>query len=129
MPILPKDFTEERFATFNPEVQAAIKANEQGQNNVVVNKQLTKRDPRFRFTTPTPTPISPSTVVADDETAIGTPLDQEIAGLDRTAPTAVEQQTIRQQARQDMQAFIDSVNTQFNVLRQEETASGLERTG
>jgi hypothetical protein len=62
MAVKSTDFIPSQFATFSPEVQAALKANDAGQNNVIQGGVITQRDPNFTYgVAPTNIPTTSAT--------------------------------------------------------------------
>ncbi len=57
------------------------------------------------------------------------PVDEYYKNLDTTAPTGDEQALIREQARKDMQAYIDAINGQYAGLIGQEQQAGQGRLG
>lgn len=49
MAIKSTDFQPTQFAAFTPEVQAALKANDMGQNNIIEGGKIIQKDPKFTF--------------------------------------------------------------------------------
>lgn len=47
--VISAGFSAAQFAAFSPEVQAAIKFNDRGGRNVILNGAISKRDPRFVY--------------------------------------------------------------------------------
>ena len=57
------------------------------------------------------------------------PLSDSYEGLDRTAPTMDEEATVKEQARKDVQSYIDAVNVKYGQLASAERLAGEQRTG
>src|SRR3990167_1320294 len=52
------------------------------------------------------------------------PLSDSYEGLDRTAPTMDEEATVKEQARKDVQSYIDAVNVKYGQLASVERLAG-----
>jgi hypothetical protein len=57
------------------------------------------------------------------------PVQEYYDSLDRTAPTGDEQTNIREQARKDMQAYLDAINSEYAGLVGQEQQAGQGRLG
>lgn len=80
-----------------------------------LNPQITPQVPPTPATTPTTTPPSE--------------IDQYYSGLNRTAPTATDEQSIRDNIAKSMQTRIDAIDAHYNTLVSQENQNGQDRLG